>query len=87
MLPCVSTPVLPHFPKASRLTEDIKVTNACLSLAKCVGITIWGVRDPVSLSLFPGSGLVAVHAGVGKMLTPCDVVVGFVESEQHAAVV
>ncbi|KAG4222459.1 Endo-1,4-beta-xylanase 2 [Phytophthora cactorum] len=31
--------------------EYVKVTNACLAVEKCVGITLWGVSDAVS---FPG---------------------------------
>lgn len=37
--------------------DYVAATNACLNQAKCVGITIWGVRDPVSLCLFPSPWL------------------------------
>lgn len=34
--------------------DYVAVTNGCLAVEKCVGITVWGVRDPVRWPLFFG---------------------------------
>lgn len=38
--------------QGSNTNDYVTITKGCVALAQCVGITVWGVRDPVSYPLF-----------------------------------
>ena len=57
--------------QGNNANDYVAVTNGCLAVAKCVGITVWGVRDPVSAPVL----VTLCVRGEGPKLTG---VVGFV---------